>query len=311
MELRANQPAAAAEVLNHMIASAKDGEAANAAGMMLTDESRFDEARTRFRQAVDREPGVARYWFNLGQTQLVLADPAAASESFTRAASLEPGSLPVVLAAVRTALGQHNVASARKSVDALLKEVPDDPVTQLLLGDVAMSEGKAQQAEVAYARSFGLRPSSLAAIGEYQARVRLEAPRAVEPLQGWLSREPEDSAARHLLADYYLGRGEDDAARVQLETLVRQTPNDVVALNNLAWLLRDADKARAEQLAVQANAIAPDNPAVADTLGTILLANDKAAEALPALKKAANALPDDKSVQGHYAEALRRVEDSR
>jgi cellulose synthase operon protein C len=308
LELRANQPAAASEVLNRMVTAAKDGEAANAAGMLLADENRFDEARTRFRQAVDREPENARYWFNLGQAQLVLTDPAAASESFTRAASLEPGSLPVALAAVRTALGQHNVSSARRSVDALLTEAPDDPVSQLLLGDVAMSEGKAQQAEVAYSRSFGLRPGSLAAIGEYHARVRLDSPRAVEPLLRWLAREPEDSEARHLLADYHLGHGQDEDARVQLELLIRQTPNDVVALNNLAWLLRETDKARAEQLAVQAQAIAPENPAVADTLGTILLANGKVAEALVALKKAAIALPDDKSVQGHYAEALRRVE---
>jgi Flp pilus assembly protein TadD len=311
LELRANQPAAASEVLNRMVTSAKDGEAANAAAMLLVDENRFDEARTRFRQAVDREPDNSRYWFNLGQSQLVLADPAAASESFRRAAELDPGSLPVALAAVRTALAQHNVPSARRTVDALLKEAPDDPVTQLLLGDVAMNEGRAQQAEVAYSRSFVLRPSSLASIGEYHARVRLDSPRAVEPLQRWLSREPDDAEARHLLADFFLGRGQDAEAREQLEILIRQTPNDVVALNNLAWLLRNTDKARAEQLAVQASAIAPDNPAVADTLGTILLANGKVAEALEVLKKAATALPDDKSVQGHYAEALRRVEGSR
>ncbi len=66
-----------------------------------------------------------------------------------------------------------------------------------------------------------------------------DSPRAVEPLQRWLSREPEDAEARHLLADYYLGRGQDAEAREQLEILIRQTPNDVVALNNLAWLLRE------------------------------------------------------------------------
>jgi predicted Zn-dependent protease len=309
LELRASRPAEAAVVLNRMIESSEGGDAANAAGMMLVDESRFDEARTRFRQAVDREPGTARYWYNLGQSQLALSDPAAASESFTRAAEIEPASPPIAVAAVRLAVQQRNVATARRTVDALAKALPEDPVTPLLQGEVALAEGRPELAADAYARSFSLRPSSAAAIGEYQARLRLDSPRTAEPLLSWLAREPEDTAARHLLADYHLNRGQDEPAREQLEILIRQVPNDVVALNNLAWLLRDKDRTRAENLAVQANAIAPDNPAIADTLGTILLANGKVAEALEVLEMAAKALPDDRAVQGHYAEARRRAED--
>lgn len=311
LELRANQPAAAMRVLNRMVSSASDGEAANAAGLLLVDENRFDEARTRFRQAADREPGNARYWYNLGQAQLAMGDQAAASESFTRAALLQPDSLPLAVAAVRQAIAQHNVTDARRTVDAVVAALPGDAIAQLLLGDVAMAEDRPQLAEAAYVKSFIARPSSQAATGEYHARLRLGSPRAAEPLRSWLAREPDDLETRHLLADFFLVTGQDDAAREQLETLVGKLPNDAVALNNLAWLLRDIDGERAEKLAVQASAIAPDNAAIADTLGTILLANGKVEAALEALEKAIAGLPDDRSVQAHHAEARRRAEEMR
>ena len=308
LQLRANQPLEARKTLDELIASSDDGWSANAAGMLLVNENRFDEARTRFRQAVDREPGNPQYWFNLGQSQIAIEDRAAASESFMKAASLEPSSLPLAVAAVRLGLSQKNYAAARQSADALARALPGNAVASLLQGQVALAEGRLEQAEKAYSESYRERPSAQAATGEFQARQRRNAPRTDEPLLNWLSREPRDLNVRRLLADHYLVKGQDEPARRQLEALLKYAPNDVAGLNNLAWLLRDSDRKRAESLAQQARAIAPDNPAVADTLGTILLAGGKNAEALEVLKQAAAALPDDASVQGHYKEALRRAE---
>ena len=131
--------------------------------------------------------------------------------------------------------------------------------------------------------------------------------RPEEPSCEWLAREPADMAVRLLLSDYHLSHGREDEAREQLEIIVKQSPNDVAALNNLAWVLRESAPQRAESLARRANAIAPDNSAIADTLGVILLNNGKVEEAVPLLAKAAAAMPDDRNRPG----ALRHARSSK
>ncbi len=131
--------------------------------------------------------------------------------------------------------------------------------------------------------------------------------RPEEPLLRWLAREPADTAARLVLSDYHLANGREAEAREQLEIIVKQSPNDVAALNNLAWVLRTSAPQRAESLARRASAIAPDNSAIADTLGVILLNNGKVEEAIPLLAKAAAAMPNDRNVQVHYAMSLSKA----
>jgi Tfp pilus assembly protein PilF len=133
--------------------------------------------------------------------------------------------------------------------------------------------------------------------------------RPEQPLQAWLAREPRDLAARRALADYLLRNGRDAEARRQFEALLEQAPNDLVALNNLAWLFSSNNIAMAESMARRAYAIAPDNAAVADTLGWVLVQAGKFAEARDTLAKAVAALPEDRTVRYHYATALQRAGD--
>jgi tetratricopeptide (TPR) repeat protein len=269
LEIRANRPAESSHALDQFIAAVPDGSAARAAGLLLADEGRFEEARTRFRQAVDREPEDARHWFNLGQAQLALVDNEAAAGSFVKAAELEPSSVVYAAAAVQLTLEAKNFSAARRTADAAAAALPDNAVAALLQGDVARAEGRYAVAEAAFARSYAINPSAQAALGEFDARRHVKAARPDEPLKSWLAREPDDLEARRALSDFYLAEGMDEAAQEQLESMLKKVPNDLVALNNLAWLLRHTDRLRAEQLAVQASAIAPDNPDVADTLQTI------------------------------------------
>ena len=61
-------------------------------------------------------------------------------------------------------------------------------------------------------------------------------------------------------------------ARAAYEEILRCSPAYVPALNNLAGLLADSpdEIERARQLAEQARSLAPDEAAIADTLGWIL-----------------------------------------
>lgn len=304
LELRADRPAQASAAIEALLQANSEAEAAYSAGLLYAQSRQFEQARTRFRQAVDRAPGNAGYWFNLGQSQLALADRAAARESFVRAASLQPGSVRAAAAAVRLSVEQQDAPTARRIADATVRAVPANAAAWLLQGEAAWAAGDADGARQSFARSTTLQPTAAAALGEFRSRAVQAQARADAPLLGWLSREPQDQAVRRVLADFYMTTGNTRGATAQLELLLKQAPNDIVTLNNLAWQLREADRQRAQRLALQANAIAPDNPAVADTLGAILIANGEIDSAVTLLAGMAKELPDDRTIKARYAQAL-------
>ena len=304
LELRANRSAEARKVLDTLIARDVDGEAAHAAGMLAVGANDFEDARMRFRQAVERDPKNGDFWFSLGQAQLAVSDRPAAKESFQKAVALQPGSPTAVAAAVRLSLDQQDGAAAAGASSRYLAAAPADPLAWELEGEVALFRRDASRARQAFEKSYSLKPAASVAIGEFRARMQQSEDTAHLPLAKWLSVDPQDEVVRAMLAEHHLSRGESAAAQAQLEIMVKQLPNDVVALNNLAWLLKDKDAVRAEQLARRAVAIAPDNAAVADTLGLVLLAQNRSAEAVDILKMVAAAQPEDRAINFHYARAL-------
>lgn len=310
LELRADQSQAATRVLDRLLAAAPaDGVAANAAGLLLLGHRRIDEARTRFRTAVEQKDSVAEYWFNLGRTQIAVDDRPAARQSFARAIAARPDWLDANVAAIRLALIAKDTAAARELSQKLADRMPRNPVAWLMIGEVNATEKRFGEASSAFAKSFAQQPTLAAAIGDHLARRSGGLARADLPLINWLALAPRDTVAGRRLADFYLVTGADTDAVRQFEKLIQIAPNDVSALNNLAWLLATRDGSRAEVLARRAYSISPQNPAVADTLGWVLIQSSRFAEARDLLARAAEGLPQDRAVRYRYALALARSGD--
>lgn len=91
--LQTRQPARAAEVFGALLArDPGDGTPANRLGAALTELGRYEEARRRLQEAVDRSPGRADFHFDQGILLLRLADPAGAARSFENAVRADPRS---------------------------------------------------------------------------------------------------------------------------------------------------------------------------------------------------------------------------
>jgi putative PEP-CTERM system TPR-repeat lipoprotein len=310
LELRAQQPQAAAEVIDNMIANTPtNGVAANAAGAILLSARRAEEARARFGQAIEQNGTNARYHFNLARAQLLAEDRAAAAQSFQQAAKLQPEWVDANIAAVRLALELKQNAAAEAVAQSMVERLPKEPRSWLLLGDTQMVAGRAADAAGSFAKSYALHASAQAALREHLARVANATDRSDQPLLNWLAREPNDLPVRRRLADFYQQSGTAKAATEQLEIIVKAAPNDVASLNNLAWLLADSNTQRAESLARRATAIMPQQPAMADTLGWVLIKAGKYPEAAEVLKRAAIGMPKDRSVRYRYALAAAKAGD--
>lgn len=126
-------------------------------------------------------------------------------------------------------------------------------------------------------------------------------------LQAWIGRHPTDLAALHALADLDMAMADYPAAQKVLERIVARSPDDVVVLNNLAWIYSRNGDPRARQTAARAYALSPLSPAVADTYGWIVLSQGDVTRAVQYLRMASYGMPDDPSVQYHFAVALSRA----
>jgi FimV-like protein len=83
----------------------------------------------------------------------------------------------------------------------------------------------------------------------------------------------------------------------------------VVAMNNLAWSLAQLSDPAALGYAEKAVALAPNSPAIADTLGWLLVSRGETKRGTEILAKAAAAAPNALEIRMHYAKALMKSGD--
>ena len=106
------------------------GDAAQAhhlLGQAYTAANRPDDAEREFRSAVERDPSLEGYAYDLGQMQLRQADFAGAMATLGKACQTFPNSAPIQLAFGVAAYGQRRFADA---VDAFLRVTAIDPAVE-------------------------------------------------------------------------------------------------------------------------------------------------------------------------------------
>ena len=278
------------------------------AGVLLMRANQYAAALDRFTQATTAQPNDAMYWLDSARAQLALNQPAAARASLEKADHLQPDWLPVVSTLALIDLRQGNGKAALSRVEALLARDPKDPGALALEGDVELALHQPEAAMTAYSEAQRLRPSAVVAVKLYHARLVDHAADPAQPLQQWLKRVPTDWRVRGVLADYDLLVAHSPQQAVpQFRTVLKQVPNDVVALNNLAWTLSRTGDPEALTLAERAYRLAPASAGVNDTLGWILARKGQGAQALPYLARAVKLAPQDPQLAYHYAYVLSKT----
>jgi FimV-like protein len=106
------------------------------------------------------------------------------------------------------------------------------------------------------------------------------------------------------LAQFNLMNGQNKMAIDQFLTILKSDPQNVVALNNIAWAYSQEKDPRAFEYAEKAYKLAGDSAEVLDTLGWMLVEQGNTARGLPMLQKAITLSPDALEVRLHLAQAL-------
>jgi uncharacterized protein (TIGR03790 family) len=117
---------------------------------------------------------------------------------------------------------------------------------------------------------------------------------------------PDVVRPHELLAEIQMASGEPALAAEQYRKIVALQPNNVVALNNLAYdiAVREKKPGEALPLARRALAAAPREPTILDTVGWIEFLTGNTAEAAKLLVQASRGAPGNPEIRLHAAFAL-------
>jgi putative PEP-CTERM system TPR-repeat lipoprotein len=195
------------------------------------------------------------------------------------------------LDAVVLAHGGPRSAAAREKIREHAAQYPKSALVHYYMGRMLMLDAKWADARTAMATAVNLNPAlpdpQLAMAQLDVVDKKPEAARAV--LQRVLERYPEYAAARLFMGNLEETAGNPGAAIAHYRKIVQIEPRNVLGLNNLAYLLavhaRQPDEALS--FAQRAAEMAPDNPAIQDTIGWIYYIKGLYRTALPYLEKAA------------------------
>ena len=272
-------------------------------GMQLSMQKKAEAVAT-FRRLVALTPHAARSEILLGDALYASGDKAGAVAALKTAVSLSPKSAETRLSQINLLMAEKDTNGAVASAQAYQNDSPGMQA-DILLGDTLTRAGRRAQARAVYEKSFAAKPSASTLLRIAQNSIADgDTKSAAESLSRWIEKNPGDNGVRVEYATLLMQQQNNEDAIRQFREVLKQDPNNVVCLNNLAWLTRDQDPSGATALASRAVALAPNSASVLDTLGWIKLKHGKAAESLPLFKRAHDISPRDGEISYHLALSL-------
>ena len=264
-----------------------------------------NQALSTFAKLVAVQPGSPVALLRLAGAQAANGQTTDATASLKKALALKRdyADAQIGLAQLAVSAGRH--AEAITIAQQVQKQQPKSPLGATLEGDVLMAEKKFAQAARAYETAFAIGKSGPLAVKLHTAYSLAGKPAEGEArIAQWLSHAPEDVAVRLYVAENGLRTGDTRKSIEQYEWLQKRQPDNPVFLNNLAWAYHQTKDARALATAERAYQLKPDNAAIADTLGWILVEQGSMQRGLEILRKALAAAPKAPEIRFHVAVAL-------
>ncbi len=295
-----------------VLADAMKGEASNQALIAakvraLSSVGKNAEAETELRTVLKTDPVNE-------PARRTLADLLAGQKSFDASRTvlreglaLKPGSPRMIEALIALELAASGPDKTLALLDELAKDGANRPAMRGMRGNILMTTNKYADAGAAFAAEYKIEPSGDLAARAAQAFGAAGKPELGRPLLvEWLATHPDEMAPLQILVTLDIGAKKYDDAERTLKHVLEVQPNNVPALNNLAWIYQQKNDTQAQSLAHKAYLLSP-TPQVADTLGWILTTQGKPDVALMLLRQASSQLLTDGTVQFHYATALNAV----
>ncbi len=263
-----------------------------------------DQASATFRRLVTRLPQSSGAQLLLGNTLAANKDQDGAVSAFSRAVEIDPSSTQardtLIDYSIRIGDPDRALSTARDYANAY-----PGPTADILVANTLVKLKRADEAKSFLAKSFASKPSTPVMLAyERLAQLTGDNAKARSVLADWLRKNPGDVEAMREYGSFLLASGDKAESLKTFEALLKARPYDVIALNNVAWLIQKSDSRRAIELVSRAAKIQPQSPAVLDTLGWLKWQNNQRADALDLLQRAHSLAGNDPDIAYHLVIAL-------
>lgn len=281
--------------------------------MLLTGEAQLasgqtDNAVWTFKKLVGLQPQWGQAYYDLAGAYAVSKDTAGMRGALLKALALEPGNPVAGPLIARLVSLARDAEEARGFAQALQQTQPDHPAVIELEAQMALRAQQPQQAMDVYHRALQRFPDNniwLLRLAELQWNLN-DQNANLWTLTRWLQEHPQDAVVMYALANNYLVLGRYPEATAAFAKVVELAPNTPLALNNLAWLLRNDDPKAALTYAERAAQLSQDVETI-DTLGEVLLKNGQAARAVEVLRPVTQQTSVPPKLRYRLAQALVQI----
>lgn len=241
-----------------------------AAGRAQMAAGETNQGLTTLGRAAALQPKSPGALVRLADAQVAAKNQSAAEQSLRRALTLQPNYLDAQQRLISLRLSQGATADAVKLARQVQQQRPKEPAGFLLEGDTYRSSKDNPKAVAAY--QAGLKQSDAPDLLVRLHATLVDMGKAAEADRystAWLQEHPKDVVVPMYLGDFALARSDVAGAEKHYLHVIKQQPANAVALNNLAWVTAQLKKDGAIAYAEKANELAPNQPAMMDTLAML------------------------------------------
>jgi putative PEP-CTERM system TPR-repeat lipoprotein len=262
----------------------------------------YNQAESTLVKLIEKQPDSPQVHYQMALVHAARAETLDLERELMKSLEIDPDFIPSLFLIVRLYLDQGSPERAEPYLIQLREQAAEAPEILALEASYARLTGDDQKA-LAYAeQSYKEVPSTttllqLVEILHHQGDIERES----IILEHWLSRHPQDARTRLAQANSSALQDDTERAIKQYQAVLEREQDNVVALNNLAWYLRETQPRLALAYAEKAASLDPDWAAAQDTLAVVALQNGNLRRARQAITKALEQLPNDPSVIYHSA----------
>jgi len=298
--------AALAAAQSAAAAMPSDPRILEATGLALEAAGESNQAIETYNKLASLRPQSPQPLLRLAALHARQKDTTAAIDALRRAQKLSSNPRDLVPQMVQVYMAGDLPEEALKEARALQKSDPKFAGGYVLEGDVLFAQRKFAQAETSYRQALKLEPKS-DGVAIRLHRVLAAGGKGTDAeafAKSWLADNPKNVGVRMYLGERALATKDYKVAAAHYQTVLAIEPNNAVALNNLAWIGGETGDPKAVGYAERALKIAPDNAAILDTYGTLLIGKGESVKGLEYLSRAAQAAPSRYDIRLNYARSL-------
>ena len=260
------------------------------------------EAQFTLEQLMASTPDTASLHHMLAMAAAGSGDLQRTERELRRALELDGDYIPSRIALARLALANNQEDELIRHLEKLQSQAPNNPDVLLLQAASASRNGDIPAAVKLAEQAFTLAPgtSTVLALAAYKTAAG-DQDEVFQLYRTWTDENPEDVPVRMAIANSLQVAQKTAEATGYYAQVVQLDPDNVVALNNLAWYLREENLEKALEYARHASSLAPDSADVLDTLAVVEYMNKDYKQARRSVERALQEKPNNPSILYHHA----------